>query len=110
LRGRRRPARRYGPRAAPDIRARSSRLRARARTNGDEPAFRARPPPTSGLACGSAQHRDGPRLPADLFRAAARGLPDIIVAVDRHGVISFYNDGARARRWGMRSRTCSAST
>jgi PAS domain S-box-containing protein len=36
-----------------------------------------------------------PRLPAIYFEQLLEDSPDIIVAVDRHGVISFYNDGAR---------------
>jgi PAS domain S-box-containing protein len=36
-----------------------------------------------------------PRLPAIYFEQLLEDSPDIIVAVDRHGVITFYNDGAR---------------
>jgi len=36
-----------------------------------------------------------PRLPAVYFEQLLEDSPDIIVAVDRHGVITFYNDGAR---------------
>jgi PAS domain S-box-containing protein len=36
-----------------------------------------------------------PRLPAIYFERLLEDSPDIIVAVDRHGVITFYNDGAR---------------
>lgn len=35
------------------------------------------------------------RLPAIYFERLLEDSPDIIVAVDRHGVITFYNDGAR---------------
>ena len=36
-----------------------------------------------------------PRLPAIYFEKLLESSPDIVVAVDRQGVISFYNDGAR---------------
>ena len=36
-----------------------------------------------------------PRLPAIYFERLLEDSPDIIVAVDREGVITFYNDGAR---------------
>ena len=36
-----------------------------------------------------------PRLPAIYFEQLLEDSPDIIVAVDRRGVITFYNDGAR---------------
>jgi PAS domain S-box-containing protein len=36
-----------------------------------------------------------PRLPAIYFERLLEDSPDIIVAVDPHGVITFYNDGAR---------------
>lgn len=36
-----------------------------------------------------------PRLPAVYFERLLEDSPDIIVAVDGHGVITFYNDGAR---------------
>lgn len=36
-----------------------------------------------------------PRLPAVYFEQLLEDSPDIIVAVDRHGTITFYNDGAR---------------
>ena len=36
-----------------------------------------------------------PRLPAVYFEQLLEDSPDIIVAVDRHGIITFYNDGAR---------------
>ena len=35
------------------------------------------------------------RLPAVYFEQLLEDSPDIIVAVDRHGIITFYNDGAR---------------
>jgi PAS domain S-box-containing protein len=35
------------------------------------------------------------RLPAIYFEKLLEDSPDIIVAVDRHGIITFYNDGAR---------------
>jgi PAS domain S-box-containing protein len=35
------------------------------------------------------------RLPAIYFEKLLEDSPDIIVAVDRHGTITFYNDGAR---------------
>lgn len=35
------------------------------------------------------------RLPAVFFEQLLEDSPDIIVAVDRHGIITFYNDGAR---------------
>jgi PAS domain S-box-containing protein len=35
------------------------------------------------------------RLPAVYFERLLEDSPDIIVAVDRHGIITFYNDGAR---------------
>jgi PAS domain S-box-containing protein len=36
-----------------------------------------------------------PRLPSIYFEKLLESSTDIVVAVDRHGVISFYNDGAR---------------
>src|SRR5215831_13181879 len=36
-----------------------------------------------------------PRLPAIYFEKLLESSPDIVVAVDRQGIISFYNDGAR---------------
>ena len=36
-----------------------------------------------------------PRLPAIYFEQLLEDSPDIIVAVDRHGIITFYNDGAQ---------------
>jgi len=36
-----------------------------------------------------------PRLPAIYFEKLLEDSPDIIVAVDRRGIITFYNDGAR---------------
>ena len=36
-----------------------------------------------------------PRLPAIYFEKLLESSPDIVVAVDSQGVISFYNDGAR---------------
>jgi PAS domain S-box-containing protein len=36
-----------------------------------------------------------PRLPAIYFEKLLENSPDIVVAVDRHGTIIFYNDGAR---------------
>ena len=36
-----------------------------------------------------------PRLPAVYFEQLLEDSPDIIVAVDSHGIITFYNDGAR---------------
>jgi PAS domain S-box-containing protein len=36
-----------------------------------------------------------PRLPAIYFEQLLENSPDIIVAVDRQGIITFYNDGAR---------------
>jgi PAS domain S-box-containing protein len=36
-----------------------------------------------------------PRLPTIYFEKLLESSPDIVVAVDRHGIISFYNDGAR---------------
>jgi PAS domain S-box-containing protein len=36
-----------------------------------------------------------PRLPAIYFERLLEDSPDIIVAVDREGIITFYNDGAR---------------
>ncbi len=35
------------------------------------------------------------RLPAIYFEKLLENSPDIVVAVDRHGTVSFYNDGAR---------------
>jgi PAS domain S-box-containing protein len=35
------------------------------------------------------------RLPSIYFEKLLESSPDIVVAVDRHGIISFYNDGAR---------------
>jgi PAS domain S-box-containing protein len=35
------------------------------------------------------------RLPSIYFEKLLESSPDIVVAVDRHGTISFYNDGAR---------------
>jgi PAS domain S-box-containing protein len=37
-----------------------------------------------------------PRLPAIYFEKLLENSPDIVVAVDRRGVIIFYNDGARS--------------
>src|SRR5262245_56824467 len=37
-----------------------------------------------------------PRLPAIYFERLLESSPDIVVAVDRKGVIIFYNDGARS--------------
>ena len=36
-----------------------------------------------------------PRLPAIYFEKLLESSPDIVVAVDYRGIISFYNDGAR---------------
>jgi len=36
------------------------------------------------------------RLPAIYFEKLLESSPDIVVAVDRHGIIIFYNDGARS--------------
>ena len=36
------------------------------------------------------------RLPAIYFEKLLESSPDIVVAVDRHGTIIFYNDGARS--------------
>jgi PAS domain S-box-containing protein len=38
-----------------------------------------------------------PRLPAIYFEKLLESSPDIVVAVDRKGIIIFYNDGARSR-------------
>jgi PAS domain S-box-containing protein len=38
---------------------------------------------------------DVPRLPSIYFEKLLESSPDIVIAVDRHGIISFYNDGAR---------------
>src|SRR5262245_66445168 len=37
-----------------------------------------------------------PRLPAIYFERLLESSPDIVVAVDRKGIIIFYNDGARS--------------
>jgi PAS domain S-box-containing protein len=36
-----------------------------------------------------------PRLPSVYFEKLLESSPDIVVAVDRHGTVTFYNDGAR---------------
>ena len=38
------------------------------------------------------------RLPTIYFEKLLESSPDIVVAVDIHGTISFYNDGARQTR------------
>jgi PAS domain S-box-containing protein len=38
---------------------------------------------------------DVPRLPSIYFEKLLESSPDIVIAVDHHGIISFYNDGAR---------------
>ena len=34
-------------------------------------------------------------LPAQYFQKLVESCPDIIISVDKHGMITFYNDGAR---------------
>jgi len=49
------------------------------------------------------------RLPSIYFEKLLESSPDIVVAVDRQGTITFYNDGAR-RRSATRPTRSSAST